>query len=103
MLILRNTSVGAIEDYLRTSWPEKLDLNGFTYRNLGGLSRPDNPDPMINRTAKWFKGWLREQDPYAPAPYQRRDDLTLPMRFCTPAVSAIVVIHAGAAPAGVSG
>jgi hypothetical protein len=71
MLTLRNTSVGAIEDYLRTSWPEKLDLNGFTYRNLGGLSRPDNPDPMINRPAEWFERWLGKQHPYAPAPYQQ--------------------------------
>jgi hypothetical protein len=71
ILTLRNTSVGAIQDYLRTSWPNKLDLNGFTYHNLGGLSEPDDPDPMINRPAEWFEGWLRKQASYSPAPYQQ--------------------------------
>jgi hypothetical protein len=68
MLTLRNTSVGAIQD-LPNSWPNKLDLNGFTYHNLGGLSGPDSP--MINRTAKWFEDWLGKQAPYSPAPYQQ--------------------------------
>ena len=69
MLTLRNTSVGALQD-LPNSWPDKLDLNGFTYRNLGGLSGPDS-DPMINRTAKWFGGWLGKQASYTPGPYQQ--------------------------------
>jgi hypothetical protein len=69
MLTLRNTSVGALQD-LPNSWPDKLDLNGFTYRNLGGLSGPD-PDPMINRTPEWFEDWLGKQASYAPAPYQQ--------------------------------
>jgi hypothetical protein len=69
MLTLRNTSVAAIQD-LPNSWPDKLDLNGFTYHNLGGLSEPD-PDPMINRTAEWFERWLGKQASYSPAPYQQ--------------------------------
>jgi hypothetical protein len=70
MLTLRNTSVGAIQD-LPNSWPDKLDLTGFTYRNLGGLSELDDPHLMINRPAEWFKGWLGKQASYAPAPYQQ--------------------------------
>jgi hypothetical protein len=68
MLTLRNTSVGAIQD-LPNSWPDKLDLNGFTYRYLGGLSGPDYP--MINRTPEWFEDWLRKQASYSPTPYQQ--------------------------------
>jgi hypothetical protein len=68
VLILRNTTVGAVQD-LRNSWPDKLDLNGFSYRNLRGIA--GEHDPMINRTAKWFEGWLGKQAPYAPAPYQQ--------------------------------
>jgi hypothetical protein len=61
--------VGAIQD-LPNSWPDKLDLNGFTYRNLGGLSGP-GLDAMINRKAEWFEDWLRKQCSYSPAPYQQ--------------------------------
>jgi hypothetical protein len=76
-LILRNTTVEAIQD-LPNSWPDNLDLNGFTYHYLGGLSGPDR-DPMINRSAEWFKDWLgkqcsdwlRKQCSYSPAPYQQ--------------------------------
>jgi len=70
LLTLRNTTVGTIQD-LQNSWPDKLDLTGFSYRNLGGLSGPDNPDAMINRPAEWFERWLGKQHPYAPAPYQQ--------------------------------
>jgi hypothetical protein len=68
LLTLRNTIVGTIQD-LQNSWPDKLDLTGFSYRNLGGIAGQN--DPMFNRPAKWFKGWLTEQDPYAPGPYQQ--------------------------------
>jgi hypothetical protein len=68
VLTLRNTTVGAVQD-LSNSWPDKLDLNGFSYRNLGGIAGQN--DPMINRTAEWFEGWLGKQASYAPAPYQQ--------------------------------
>jgi hypothetical protein len=68
LLTLRNTIVGTIQD-LPNSWPDHLDLIGFSYRNLGGIAGQN--DPMINRTAKWFKGWLKKQASYAAAPYQQ--------------------------------
>jgi hypothetical protein len=68
MLTLRNTSVGAIQD-LRNSWPDKLDLTGFTYRNLGGIY--GRGDPMIGRPAKWFQNWLGRQASYVQAPYHQ--------------------------------
>ena len=68
-LILRNAKVDAIQD-LWNSWPDKLDLNGFTYRSLGGLKAAEG-DPMIDRSAGWFEGWLGKQKPYAAGPYQQ--------------------------------
>lgn len=67
MLILRDTSVGEIQD-LEKSWPNKLDLNGFTYRNWGG---PSVGGPMVDRPADWFEGWLGKQASYTTAPYQQ--------------------------------
>jgi hypothetical protein len=67
MLTLRNTSVGTIQD-LPNSWPGQLDLNGFTYRNLGGISGSGD---KIERSDKWFIGWLGSQASYSPAPYQQ--------------------------------
>src|SRR5271170_176789 len=68
-LILRNTSATAIQD-LPDAWPDKLDLIGFTYHSLGGLYAAEK-DPMVLRSVKWFKRWLRKQEPYAPGPYQQ--------------------------------
>jgi hypothetical protein len=68
-LILRNSKTDAIQD-LPNSWPDKLDLSGFTYRSLGGLFANEK-DPMIDRKLEWFEGWLGKQKPYTPAPYEQ--------------------------------
>ena len=68
-LVLRDVSASSIQD-LSNSWPDKLDLNGFTYRSLGGLFASEK-DPMIDRPAGWFQAWLRKQQPYTPAPYEQ--------------------------------
>lgn len=68
-LILRNAKADAIQD-LSNSWPDKLDLNGFTYRSLGGLLANEK-DPMIDRPVGWFEAWLAKQKPYTPAPYEQ--------------------------------
>ena len=81
-LILRNARADAIQD-LSNSWPDRLDLNGFTYRGLGGTNASEK-DPMIDRSIEWFEGWLRKQEFYTPSPYhqlatvlrgQRRPDI----------------------------
>jgi hypothetical protein len=69
MLILRNAKVDAIQD-LANAWPSSLDLNGLTYRSLGGINAADR-DPMANRRIEWFKDWLLRQAVYAPAPYEQ--------------------------------
>jgi len=51
-------------------WPDKLDLNGFTYRSLGGFSASEK-DLMIYRPVEWFEGWLGKQPVYTPGPYQQ--------------------------------
>jgi hypothetical protein len=68
-LILRNTKADALQD-LSNSWPSALDLNGLTYRALGGIFA-DEGYPMIGRPVKWFEGWLGKQRYYAPPPYQQ--------------------------------
>jgi hypothetical protein len=69
LLILRNAKADAIQD-LSNSWPDKLDLNGFNYRSLGGIFAAKE-DPMISRSVAWFDGWLGKQEPYTPAPYEQ--------------------------------
>ena len=70
MLILRNAKADAIQD-LSNSWPDKLDLNGFTYRSLGGIFAGEK-DAMIDRPEEWFvKNWLGMQTVYTPGPYQQ--------------------------------
>jgi hypothetical protein len=68
-LILRNAKADAIQDR-SDSWPAKLDLNGFTYRSLGGFAA-DAKEPMIERPIEWFESWLGKQEAYAPAPYHQ--------------------------------
>jgi uncharacterized protein YjbI with pentapeptide repeats len=67
-LILRNARAEAIGD-LSDAWPAKLDLNGFTYRSLGGIFASKS-NTLANRSVEWFEGWLAKQD-YAPAPYEQ--------------------------------
>ena len=68
-LILRNAKADAIQD-LSDSRPARLDLNGFSYRSLGGSFAAEK-DPMFERPIDWFKSWLGRQKPYTPAPYEQ--------------------------------
>jgi hypothetical protein len=69
ILILRNAKADAIQD-LSSSWPARLDLAGFTYRNLGGLGAGDS-DAMADRSAKWFEEWLARSAHYSPQTYEQ--------------------------------
>ena len=70
-LILRNTEVGNLQD-VPESWPDtlKLQLDGFVYHRLGGLSGNDRTD-MATRELSWLKEWLGKQKNYSPRPYQQ--------------------------------
>ena len=67
-LILRNVTADAIQD-LSASWPTKVDLVGFTYRNLGGLD-DEISDPIADRDVEWFVDWLGRSH-YSPQPYEQ--------------------------------
>ena len=60
-LILRNTEVGTLHDS-QQAWPGNLELEGFTYRGLGG--------DMATRDISWFEEWLGRQKKYSPQPYE---------------------------------
>ncbi|MCK4604070.1 MAG: hypothetical protein KAU41_05145 [Deltaproteobacteria bacterium] len=70
-LILRNTEIGNLQD-VPQSWPDtlKLQLDGFVYHSLGGLSGDDRTD-MATRELSWLKEWLGKQKNYSPRPYQQ--------------------------------
>jgi hypothetical protein len=69
---LCNTKVGALLDGGENSWPEKIDLDGFTCSGLGGFwgneSNVSNKD-IRERDAKWFIKWLAKDVSYSPQPY----------------------------------
>ena len=68
-LILRNASVDTIQD-LSDAWPDRLDLNGFNYRSLGGTNATEK-DPLLDRPVEWFEAWLGKQQRYAAQPYEQ--------------------------------
>jgi uncharacterized protein YjbI with pentapeptide repeats len=70
-LVLRNASVDAIQDTEEEgAWPPVLDLDGFTYRRLGGLGAGAKAG-VAKRGARWFIDWLAKGEPYTPGPYQQ--------------------------------
>ncbi|MCK4467092.1 MAG: hypothetical protein KAU60_01945 [Desulfobacterales bacterium] len=68
-LSLRNTEVAALKD-LHDTWPDEIELVGFTYSRLGGFGDGDVPS-MATREISWMKEWLEKQKSYSPGPYQQ--------------------------------
>jgi hypothetical protein len=73
ILILRNTQVGALQD-LPDAWPDRLELDGFTYDRLGGFAR-GGPSDIASRDLSWFLTWLQKQENHSPQPYQQLADI----------------------------
>ena len=71
-LILRNTSVDAIQDAPEESncWPRELELDGFTYRHLGGLDAEGTSD-FGKRKSSWYIEWLARDPTFSPHPYEQ--------------------------------
>jgi uncharacterized protein YjbI with pentapeptide repeats len=67
-MTLRNTEAGAVQDR-RSSWPEMLELEGFTYRRLGGLGAEGEAD-IGKRNSAWFIEWLARDPTYSQQPYE---------------------------------
>jgi uncharacterized protein YjbI with pentapeptide repeats len=68
-IVLCNANVGVIQDD-QNVWPEKLDLEGFTYGRFGGFGA-DAEAAIAARGKKWFTSWLAKNEPYTPQPYQQ--------------------------------
>ena len=70
-MVLRNTNVGAIQDAgdNMVSWPKNLELEGFTYRQLGGLGATGSTD-ISNRDSEWYIKWLKRDKTFSPQPYE---------------------------------
>jgi len=68
-LTLRDTHVGTLQD-LPDSWPDELQLDGFTYSHFSGFPAGDNYS-MATRNVEWMKQWLKKQKTYSPQPYEQ--------------------------------
>ena len=79
-LILRNVSVGALQDRnedctvlrsdCREAWPQHLLLDGLAYEQLSALNS-GNESNMASRGSDWWISWLARQQKYSPQPYQQ--------------------------------
>jgi hypothetical protein len=79
-LILRGASARALQDRLEKcgkpdaecigAWPDNLELDGFTYQQLGALAVDASSD-MAARSTAWWVAWLRRQVRFSPQPYEQ--------------------------------
>lgn len=67
-LVLWNTSVKAVQDAGAVSWPDNLELEGFTY-SLGGLGTTNDSNILL-RKSKEFINWLERDKTFSPQPYE---------------------------------
>jgi hypothetical protein len=67
-LTLRNVDAKALQD-LPEAWPAVVDLEGFTYQQLGGYHESEGTD-VGARDATSFVDWLAKQKQYSPQPYR---------------------------------
>ncbi len=74
-LILRNTSVGTLQD-TEDTWPDYLEreFEGFTYDRLGGFGASEH-DRLDERGSSWFVEWLAKDRSYSPQPYRHLADV----------------------------
>lgn len=51
-------------------WPRILELEGFSYRRLGGFAVEGEAD-MAQRPVAWLANWLKRDPSYSPQPYEQ--------------------------------
>jgi uncharacterized protein YjbI with pentapeptide repeats len=90
-LTLRNVSAKALQD-LPNAWPTELDLEGFTYQQLGGYREAGGTEDVAARGAQSFIDWLAKQPQYSPQPYRTLADV---LRNSGYADKAKQVLYAG--------
>jgi len=69
-LTLRNTVVGALVAHPPDAWPKDLELDGFTYAQLGGMGG-DNENDMDSRDVSDLIKWIKKDESYSPQPYKQ--------------------------------
>jgi hypothetical protein len=67
-LTLRNLSAKALQD-LPQAWPADLDVEGFTYQQLGGYGQGESAG-VAERDVQSLIDWLAKQKRYSPQPYR---------------------------------
>jgi hypothetical protein len=70
-LTLRNVSAKALQD-LPQAWPADLDVDGFTYQQLGGYGQGES---VATRDVRYLIDWLAKQKRYSPQPYRTLSDV----------------------------
>lgn len=68
-IVLRNLEVGALQDR-PGAWPATVELDGFTYRQLGGWGAKDEADPT-RRTVAEHLDWLDRDPTFSPQPFRQ--------------------------------
>jgi hypothetical protein len=70
-LNLRNASCDAFRDGGQAgAWPNEIELEGFTYKRIGGLGAAAESD-VAKRGPKWFIDWLGNDSPFTRQPYHQ--------------------------------
>jgi hypothetical protein len=91
-LVLRNATVGVLQcPQSLAAWPA-LDLNGFIYKQMGGLSCVDRAMEIAARPRAWFVQWLEKDETYSPQPYYQ---LASVLRSLGHAETADAVLYEG--------
>jgi hypothetical protein len=60
---------------LPDAWPTELDLEGFTYQQLGGYRESGGANDVTARDSSTFIDWLAKQPQYSPQPYRTLSDV----------------------------
>jgi hypothetical protein len=73
-LVLRNARCAALQDWWQSddnnSWPETLELEGFTYARFGGSSGEGREAYMQARPITAYTAWLDRVPTFSPQPYE---------------------------------
>lgn len=86
-LILQNTHAGVLQD-MPNSWPDELDIKGFTYTQLGGYGSETS---MATRNVSWMKKWLEKQKQFSPQSYEQLAKILIKEGYPD---KAIVILYA---------
>jgi hypothetical protein len=91
-LVLRNATVGVLQcPPSLAAWPA-LDLSGFIYKQMGGLSFADRATAIAGRPPAWFFQWLGKDKTFTPQPYHQ---LASVLRSLGHAETADAVLYEG--------